>query len=684
MDDDRTHGSQSGGMAYDLQARFRKLRVATSTPFSQSTQESTAGCDNGCDVSTWQLSNDDWSSDFPPDLAGSYPKLSLPAGTVTKSTACPKDGGHTFTPPINVPSHRIDGSASRGYDTDLLHENRYHGLSSLGDYLQNRRKSITFNDKVTFDTGHQQALEERISKLEINTRSKGHSLLQELARRPGRLSSERSQSEADCTNHDHNAGAFLKTNPRHIDDKQEIRGNQKAAWYTTSITAVDDLAINSKSNASEPGSSLTSRSTSSPIIEEIHTPSDSAMECLLSPVQLYSSFYHSTSLEESSIWPKSRRQSSSSRPKSFNGDRRGSLRQNRRSVSRRSNSSSLSPATAFLSKWSREEAPSMPDDEGQEVGEYVLGKEIGFGGFSVVREAFTLKGEERIRHAVKIVRRHVSGKEEMENERLQSEFEHEVGLWRCLSHHNILPLVAVHITDFATFCFTQLNSGGTLFDLVRSNRQGLQKDLARRYTYQLASAIRYLHEDVRVVHRDLKLENCLIDLSHPNSYAEGGNLLLCDFGLAEFVRSDTRSNSPDPYDHSIQRASCRDLEQSDTCNSIAGSLQYASPELILSPAGLLNPAVDMWAFGVVVYSLLVGTLPFQHMFQPRVQTMILAGDWNQAALNEMGEEVEELVKGCLTMDWEERWEIGKVLDGTWLNGCKEMMEEISGSGGGWR
>jgi len=60
----------------------------------------------------------------------------------------------------------------------------------------------------------------------------------------------------------------------------------------------------------------------------------------------------------------------------------------------------MSPASAFLSQWGREEAASIvePDDEGQESGDhsgYIIGRQIGFGGFSVVKEVFTIEhGEE--------------------------------------------------------------------------------------------------------------------------------------------------------------------------------------------------------------------------------------------------------------------------------------------------
>lgn len=347
----------------------------------------------------------------------------------------------------------------------------------------------------------------------------------------------------------------------------------------------------------------------------------------------------------------------------------------------------MSPATAFLSRFAKDESPPEPDSEGQEVGEYVLGKQVGFGGFSTVKEAYTLEGDERICRAVKVVRKHVMGKDEVENERLQAEFEHEVGLWRCLGHRNILPLIEVYDTNFATFCFTKLNTGGTLFDVVRANRQGISRDLARRYAYQLASAIRYLHEDVRIVHRDIKLENCLVDISDPDSAKDGGNVLLCDFGLAQFTSSDTRSPSPEPFAQATNCSPSKSNGTSDTIISIAGSLQYASPELIMSPSALLDSVVDVWAYGVVVYALLVGDLPFQHVFQPRVQMMILAGEWNAEALERAfgvagyEDEALEFMNGCLEMESETRWTISQVLGSRWLRGCQEMLEEFNGT---WR
>ncbi|PWW79441.1 kinase-like protein [Tuber magnatum] len=443
--------------------------------------------------------------------------------------------------------------------------------------------------------------------------------------------------------------------------------------------------------------SLTSDSTLSPLSNEFYTPSpqsDAFGDSFTSPFT--SSPLNDRLRGDSLVWP-TRAIGPSTRSKSYTFEPQPRSRSRRahsdRSASPRyGGSSQLSPANLFLNSLNNSNPqPVEPDSEGQEVGSYVLGKQIGYGGFSVVKEAITIEGGIEIKRAVKIVRKKAR-EVDSENDRVQADFDHEVSLWRCISHPHILPLVAVYDTPFATFAFTKLIRGGSLYDLIKANRHGASARLAQKYSFQLACALRYLNEDMRIMHRDVKLENCLVDMSVDSD--EGGSLLLCDFGMAEFIKSqdddedDDDSSNDGLYFNTVRRSrksssgSASSAFLPSTTTSLMGSLEYASPEMISGQDTLSSspcpphctPAVDVWAFGVVVYVLHTGSLPFSHNFQPKLMNKILSGEYDEEKLKrcrglvEAGrsQDVLEVVKGCLAIRPEERWDIRKVLESSWF------------------
>ena len=606
-------------------------------------------------------------------------------------------GDYAGAPPIDVPRPKVGAEGhwtiGNGYHENGMYQNASHE-KSCEEYMRNRRLSIKFSPEVTLDSGDTKQLEEPLPKLSLDPRPIDKVALKEQEKYP-RWSSifQRTHSETDIRNYDSITGKDLGRHPSIFDAHQEFSPDSP---FQPNHPSTPSPRPELESLNTDQAVSLTSDLTISPILEEIHTPQDN-MELLMSPISTFPPFAYPTSYEDSSAWPKQRKRTSS-RP--IFQERSMSMRSSRRQSSGRSTMSPMSPATSFLSRFAstRERSPD-PDDEGQVVGEYVLGKQVAFGGFSVVKEAFTIEGDAKVLRAAKILRKQIVGKDEAENDTIQAEFEHEVEIWRCLAHRHIIPLIEVYDTPFATFCFTKLNTGGTLFDLVRANRQGLSANLARRYAYQLASAIQYLHEDVRIVHRDIKLENCLIDTSDPSTASDGGNLLLCDFGLAEFIPADSSdpfaprtASQPFPTaSHPLPSSSQQPIPHSTsfptTAANVPGTLNYASPELLLSPSHFLSPVTDIWAFGVVIYTLLVGSLPFTHVFQPRVQMMILAGEWDVNALESSHgargweDEVVEFVQGCLDMrttEEEGRWTVGQVLGSRWLRGMQEMLEEGEG------
>ncbi|PGH17622.1 CAMK protein kinase [Helicocarpus griseus UAMH5409] len=559
------------------------------------------------------------------------------------------NGMHTSTPPIPVPCSEEQHHGGAATDElEFNHNPRYVQPSPLEQFARSHQTSISHKPELSLDTR------------------------------------SRNQLEKSPVNPDGKLGSSVDI----LHNRKPACGDPASSFPITPSRRVffsptaENCAI--EEPAGERPTSLTSLSTASPIIEEVQTPPEASRDMLLSPFAASPNVYRPASLDDPRGWSNPVPQPFGSRSKSYTLGRDGSLRHNMRQSSRRStNSSGKSPASTFLSLWSREEVPPLPDDEGQVVGtDYVIGKQIGFGGFSTVKEAFKVKqdgGPER--SAVKIVRKHLAGQTERENDQAQAEFDHEVRIWRYLNHTHILQLDAVYETDYATFCFTRLTTRGTLFDLVRKHRRGLDMSVARKYAYQLASAIRYLHEDARVVHRDIKLENCLLDTPVSEEPGDVSQLILCDFGMAEWMTSENGDASPDPYDNAADRPPPKAIGPSDTSTSIAGSLEYASPELLASTGGLLDPIVDVWAFGVVVFALLVGSRPFQHPFKPKIKMNIMSGMWDKTAVMKCGgdtqerEDALELIQGCLEMDPLKRWTIREALESRWLKGCCNSADD---------
>ncbi|OGE56702.1 hypothetical protein PENARI_c003G07783 [Penicillium arizonense] len=572
---------------------------------------------------------------------------------------------HSATPPISVP--RPDEQPTDN-DEDFPHKPDDIEGSPLDSYLQSRRPSISFNPKVSVDSGNQIPLEEPLSTGDVKDRPP-----QRFESRSSGLRNALSQDDESIdSQHD-----SLRSSKR-SQDRGFPTGQSRPQPF---VKAEDASAAGTELDHP---TSLTSQSTVSPTTSELRTPPDDSNSTMLSPFCVASPNQSFPSPEDRSSWSGSIMTPFGSKPRNSALDRSSSLRNPTRHSSRRSTASSgKSPASMFLSMWSTHEEPApQPDDEGQMVGtDYVLGKQIGFGGFSTVKEAYKVEehGETK-RLAVKIVKKHITDRSEKENDEVQAEFDHEVRVWRYLNHRHILTLDAVYETEYATFCFTKFAIGGTLFDLVRQNRSGLDTPLAKKYTYQLASAIRYLHEDAHVVHRDIKLENCLLDPIEAADGTTSSTLILCDFGMAEWMSIDDGGNSPDPYDDAADRPPPKQIGPAGSSTSVAGSLEYASPELLLSEDGVIHPSVDIWAFGVIVFTVVVGSRPFQDAFAPRIQANILSGTWNQDAVyggvtdparRKGRQDALDLIRGCLEMDMNKRWTISDIMSCAWLREVAE-------------
>ena len=106
----------------------------------------------------------------------------------------------------------------------------------------------------------------------------------------------------------------------------------------------------------------------------------------------------------------------------------------------------------------------------------------------------------------------------------------EMTIFKQSSHNNVVRLYDYFETN-KHLCFVmELCQGGDLLSYVRKRRK-LKEDIAKYLFKQLIEGLNYIHTKKFVVHRDIKLDNILLDQS--------GRIKICDFGVSKQVKSDT-------------------------------------------------------------------------------------------------------------------------------------------------
>ena len=202
----------------------------------------------------------------------------------------------------------------------------------------------------------------------------------------------------------------------------------------------------------------------------------------------------------------------------------------------------------------------------------------------------------------------------------------------------ILNLSFFFQTPERIYFVTPFIKGGDLFNLLKKKRH-LTENLIRFYSAQIAIAISEIHES-EFIYRDLKPENILID--------EEGFLKLCDFG------------------------SCTRINLNKKTKDFAGTIYYASPEMI---AGIgYDQMTDWWSFGILIYELLTGNVPFISHDKTRIFELIemteikfpneIYNENNEKELFYPSKEIKDLIEKLLIKDPNKR--LGK------KNGIEEI------------
>ncbi|RMZ85930.1 hypothetical protein DV736_g6516, partial [Chaetothyriales sp. CBS 134916] len=238
-----------------------------------------------------------------------------------------------------------------------------------------------------------------------------------------------------------------------------------------------------------------------------------------------------------------------------------------------------------------------------QFGDYILGQTLGEGEFGKVKLGWKRDGSTQV--AIKLIRR-----DSVQNHpgRLPKIYR-EISILQDLAHPNIVRLHEMVETERHIGIILEYASGGELFDYILNHRY-LKDPAARRLFAQLVSGVGYLHKK-GIVHRDLKLENLLLD--------QNRNIIITDFGFANtFNPADTLSDEIE-YNLSnkdfvrkfkLDRLDAQGMRRGDLMQTSCGSPCYAAPELVVSDSLYTGRKVDVWSCGVILYAMLAGYLPF--------------------------------------------------------------------------
>ncbi|KAI9817109.1 MAG: hypothetical protein M1827_001221 [Pycnora praestabilis] len=236
-------------------------------------------------------------------------------------------------------------------------------------------------------------------------------------------------------------------------------------------------------------------------------------------------------------------------------------------------------------------------------GEYFLGQTLGEGEFGKVKMGWKKDGGVQV--AIKLIRRESLGT----NPSRLPKIYREIQILRGLSHPNIVRLHEMVETDRHIGIILEYASGGELFDYILNHRY-LRDNSARRLFAQLVSGVGYLHKK-GIVHRDLKLENLLLDRNK--------NIIITDFGFANTFDPSDELGDEIEYNllskdfvkkMDLERVRDSGFRRGDLMQTSCGSPCYAAPELVVSDSLYTGRKVDVWSCGVILYAMLAGYLPF--------------------------------------------------------------------------
>ena len=231
---------------------------------------------------------------------------------------------------------------------------------------------------------------------------------------------------------------------------------------------------------------------------------------------------------------------------------------------------------------------------------------------------------------------------------------YETNLMKKLNHKNITKILEMFEDDKYILIIMEYINGGNLFSFVKKRRK-LSEKISKFLFKQIILGLQHIHSH-NIVHRDVKLENILIDLNN--------TIKICDFGIGRVLS--------DP---------------SDLLYDQCGTPMYMAPEILFSTKekGYKGFPVDIWSAGIALYIMLSGTLPFSVKKEDSLMDIENKNKKKNLALKQaimysqpkkiekISSTAKDLLHGLLNKDPDKRLTIEQILEHPWLKEDENVL-----------
>jgi serine/threonine-protein kinase ULK/ATG1 len=289
----------------------------------------------------------------------------------------------------------------------------------------------------------------------------------------------------------------------------------------------------------------------------------------------------------------------------------------------------------------------------KQIKKYRLIKEIGKGATGIVYEA--VDDETNKLYAIKSI-----PSQKLLDKRVMENFKRELKLLHGLNHGNIIKIVGVEKTVNNIYLILEYCNGGNLYEYTYYYRKEFNSPLpekkVQQILIQLIEGLEYMH-NCKTVHRDIKLENILINFnSWSNTVPHGEIPQKLDY------------HTIDQGDITIKIADlgyARELEGAGVASTICGTPITMAPDIInlfdnnKNKDHKYNNKVDLWSLGAITYELITGRPPFYANNFKQLFEEILAGKYSVPKNIKISIEAITFINGLLQfypekrMDWVE-------------------------------